>query len=299
MHLVSASRRTDIPAFYSDWLMERLRQGSASWSNPYSGALTTVSLRPSDTAAIVFWTRNFAPMLRHLPELATRGHRFLVYFTLTALPRRYETHVPSPHAAIRQMHALAAQVGPDRVCWRYDPILVTEACDRRFHLENFTRLAASLEGATRRCTVSFAQIYGKLRRGFALRQVPLPAVEPGERRELAGELAEIAAARGITLAACCNDDLVGGRVQKARCIDREAIQAIWPDLRIEAAASPTREQCGCSRSQDIGAYDSCPHGCLYCYATKDRETARGRRLRHDPKGSVLIPPEPAQRPGEK
>ena len=293
MRLVSASRRTDIPAFYSDWFMERIRRGSASWMNPYSGAVATVSLQPSETAAIVFWTRNFAPMLKHLPELAARGHRFLVHFTLTALPRRYETHVPSPRAAIGQMRALAARIGPERVCWRYDPILVTEACDGRFHLDNFRRLAASLEGATRRCTVSFAQIYGKLRRNFQRQGVPLPAVEPGERRELAGELAAIAGARGMTLAACCNDDLVGGRVQKARCIDREAIRTIWPDLRLDAAAAPTREQCGCSRSFDIGAYDSCPHGCLYCYATKDRETAAARRRRHDPAASMLIPPSPA------
>ncbi len=298
MHLISASRRTDIPAFYSDWFMERIRRGSASWLNPYSGAVATVSLQPSDTAAIVFWTRNFAPMLKHLPELGARGHRFLVHFTLTGLPRRYETHVPSEDAAIGQMHALAARIGSDRVCWRYDPILVTEACNREFHLTNFTRLAASLEGATRRCTVSFVQIYGKLRRSFARRQVALPVVGPAQRRELAGELAEIAAARGIALAACCNDELVGATIRKARCIDRETILEIWPDLRVVAAPAPTREQCGCSRSFDIGAYDSCPHGCLYCYATKDRETARDRWLRHDPQGSVLIPP-PARDEGTR
>ncbi|HEU5180865.1 MAG TPA: DUF1848 domain-containing protein [Candidatus Polarisedimenticolia bacterium] len=290
MHLISASRRTDIPAFYSDWFMERIRRGSASWLNPYSGAVATVSLQPCDTAAIVFWTRNFAPMRKHLPELAARGHRFLIHFTLTSLPRRYESHVPSARAAIAQMHALATEIGPDRVLWRYDPILVTESCDRSFHLENFTHLADSLQGATRRCSVSFTQIYGKLRRSFARQEVPLPSVGPEERRELAGELAEIAAARGITLAACCSDDLVEGRVEKARCIDREAILAIWPDLALGTAAGPTREQCGCSRSYDIGAYDSCPHGCLYCYATKDRDTAHQRRRRHDPAGSVLIPP---------
>ena len=298
MHFISASRRTDIPAFYSDWFMTCVRRGAASWANPYSGAVSTVSLEPSETAAIIFWTRNFAPMLKHLPELEARGHRFLVHFTLTGLPRRYETHVPSARAAAGQMRALASRIGADRVCWRYDPILLTEACDREFHLANFTRLASLLKGATRRCTVSFAQIYRKLRRNFARRGVPLPAVEPDERRALAGELAEIAADSGITLAACCSDDLVGGRVQKARCVDRDAIRAIWPDLQVDAAAAPTREQCGCSRSFDIGAYDSCLHGCLYCYATKDREIAAVRRERHDPTGAVLIPAPPADGGGK-
>jgi DNA repair photolyase len=290
MRLISASRRTDIPAFYAGWFMERVRRGTASWVNPYSGTVATVSLEPSETAAIVFWTRNFAPLLKHLPELEDRGHRFLVHFTLTGLPRRYETHVPPVRAAARQMHALAGRIGPDRILWRYDPILVTEETGRKFHLENFARLARSLEGATRRCTVSFAQIYGKLRRSFTRYGLPLPAMEAGERRSLAGELAGIAAERGIAMKACCNDDLLQARVTKARCIDAEEIASLWPELRFAAAAGPTREQCGCSRSCDIGAYDSCLHGCVYCYATKDRETAGSRRRRHDPRGSVLIPP---------
>src|SRR5262245_22480943 len=137
MRLISASRRTDIPAFYSAWLMERIRRGAASWLNPYSGAVASVSLAPSETAAIVFWTRNFAPMMKHLPELESRGHRTLVHFTLTALPRRYETHVPAERAALAQMRALARRIGCDRVLWRYDPILITEGVDRRFHVETF------------------------------------------------------------------------------------------------------------------------------------------------------------------
>src|SRR5215471_17498855 len=101
MHLISASRRTDIPAFYSSWLMQRLRAGSASWIHPYSARLLSVSVDPAEVAAIVFWTRNFAPMLAHLDELEGRGHRYLVQFTLTGLPRVYETHVPSNRAALR------------------------------------------------------------------------------------------------------------------------------------------------------------------------------------------------------
>ncbi|MCI0656656.1 MAG: DUF1848 domain-containing protein, partial [Acidobacteria bacterium] len=94
MHLISASRRTDLPAFYADWFMERIRSGSASWVNPFNGAVSTVSLAAQDVAAIVFWTRNFSPMLRHLDELESMGHRYLIHFTLTGLPRIYETHVP-------------------------------------------------------------------------------------------------------------------------------------------------------------------------------------------------------------
>src|SRR5262245_34017473 len=110
MHLISASRRTDIPAFYSDWMMSRLRAGTASWIHPYSSRISTVSLACVDVAAIVFWTRNFAPMLRHLDELEERGIRYLVQFTLTGLQRIYETHVPSPEAALRQMKELSGRI---------------------------------------------------------------------------------------------------------------------------------------------------------------------------------------------
>ncbi len=289
MHLISASRRTDLPAFYSEWFMERIRKGSASWVNPFNGAVSTVSLAAQDVAAIVFWTRNFSPMLRHLDELEARGHRYLIHFTLTALPRIYETHVPSVRAAVRQMRALAERIGPRRVLWRYDPILVSRESDPDFHRSQFEALCRDLEGATRQCSVSFVQIYGKVRRNFTKRGLPLPDPSEAERRKLAAGLAEIGARHGIAVRACCNDELLGNGVEKARCVDREQVLGVWPDLTFEAATAPTREQCGCSRAFDIGAYDTCLHGCIYCYATRDREAAQARHQRHQPCCATLLP----------
>jgi DNA repair photolyase len=293
MHLISASRRTDIPAFYSSWLMERVRAGTVSWVNPYRGGVSTISLLPEDVAAIVFWTRNFSPMLTHLDELEARGHRWLVHFTLTGLPRRFETHVPSVKAAARQMHLLAARVGAERVLWRYDPILTSRECDSDFHRRGFARLARALEGATRQCTVSFVEVYGKVRRSFEKRGLPLPEMELEDRRRLVGELAGIASPHGITLKACCSDELLGEGVEKARCVDRQQVLGLWPGLNLEAPSAPTRDECGCTRSHDIGAYDSCLHGCLYCYATRDREVARARFASHAPSGACLIPGSPS------
>jgi len=289
MHLISASRRTDLPAFYADWFMQRVRSGSASWVNPFNGAVSSVSLAAPDVAAIVFWTRNFSPMLRHLDELESTGYRSLIHFTLTALPRTYETHVPSARAAVKQMRILSERIGSRRVLWRYDPILISRETDADFHLRNFELLSRDLEGATRQCSVSFVQIYGKVRRNFTRRGLPLP--EPGdqERRTLASRLAEIGARHGIAVQACCNDALLGDGVGKARCVDREQVLGIWPELSFEAASAPTREECGCSRSFDIGAYDTCLHGCIYCYATRDRETARARHDRHQAACATLLP----------
>lgn len=289
MHLISASRRTDLPAFYSDWFMERVRSGSASWVNPFNGAVSSVSLAAQEVAAVVFWTRNFSPMLRHLDELESRGFRYLVHFTLTALPRNYETHVPSVRAAVKQMRALAERIGSQRVLWRYDPILISRDSDADFHRSNFRLLSRDLEGATRQCSVSFVQIYGKVRRSFTKRNLPLPDPDESQRRQLAAELAEIGARHRITVKACCNDELLCDGVGKARCVDREQVLGIWPDLRFEAASAPTREECGCSRSFDIGAYDTCLHGCIYCYATRDREIAQSRHQRHQTGCATLLP----------
>ena len=289
MHLISASRRTDLPAFYADWFMSRVRTGSASWAGPYGGAVRSVSLAAEDVAAIVFWTRNFAPMRRHLDELEGRGLRYVVHFTLTGLPRAYETHVPPARAAVAQMLALARRIGPERVLWRYDPILVCEDSGWDFHRRNFATLAGALEGATRQCSISFVEIYGKVRRNFEKRGLPLPDPVEEERRRFASELAGVAARHGIVLQACCSDEILGAGVEKARCVDRDQIRRIWPELRFEAAAAPTREECGCSRSFDIGAYDSCLHGCIYCYATSDRMVAKRRHEQHCTTCATLLP----------
>jgi hypothetical protein len=295
MHLISASRRTDVPAFYADWFMERTRAGNVSWVNPYSGQIAAVSLAPDDVAAIAFWTRNFAPMMRHLDELEGRGYRYLVQFTITILPRIYETHVPAVKTAVAQFRKIADRVGPDRVLWRYDPILISPGTGPDYHLRAFESLASALEGATRQCSLSFVRVYGKVRRSFTRRGLPLPAPDPEMRRALAARLGEMAAARGITVKACCNDDLIGPGVEKARCVDRDQVRRLWPHLEFSAAPAPSREGCGCSRSCDVGAYDTCLHGCIYCYATRDRETAKERHAEHDPGSETLIParePEP-------
>ncbi len=225
----------------------------------------------------------------HVDELEGRGYRSLVHFTLTGLPRRYETHVPSVRAALRQIQALARRLGPDRVLWRYDPILISEQSDWGFHRRNFASLVRDLGGATRQCSISFVEIYGKVRRNFQKHGLPLPQTELEERRRLTAELGSLGAAQGIAVRACCNDELLGEWVQKARCVDRDQVLRIWPELSFVAAPAPTREECGCSRSYDVGAYDTCLHGCIYCYATRDRETARSRKGRHDPDCATLLP----------
>jgi hypothetical protein len=293
--IISCSRRTDLAAFYTPWLLGRLRAGSCEVANPFSGRLYQVSLRPEDCIALVFWTRNPAPLLPHLDELDARGYRYYFHVSLLGYPRWLESHSPDLTAGLRTFRRLAARVSPERVRWRYDPIVISDATPPEYHLEQFARIARALEGATGQCTFSFVSLYGKtvrnLARVSASSGVSFRELGPAEQLALVRELAAIGARHGIALATCCQDHLAVDGVRRGRCIDPELVQALQPDLAEPLKAQPTRAQCGCVASTDIGAYDTCLFGCAYCYATSSRAAARRRHAAHRPDDSLLWRPE--------
>ncbi len=154
--LISASRRTDIAAFYGRWLLRRLEAGFCEWIHPFGGRLNRVSLKSEDTLAIVFWTRNPAPLLPVLPEIEAAGHSFCFHFTLTGYPEELESHNPPLGASLRNFRRLSGLVGPEAVIWRYDPIVISTITPPAFHLRNFASIARELRGAARRVYFSFS-----------------------------------------------------------------------------------------------------------------------------------------------
>jgi hypothetical protein len=292
--IISASRRSDIPAFYSRWLLRRLDQGYCEWIHPFTGKLERVSLRPEDCLAIVLWTRNPAPLLPALPDLLSSGHLPCFHFTVTGYPRLLESHNPELELSIRRLRELAERVGPESVIWRYDPIVVSSLTPVAFHLEQFASIARGLEGAIRWVIFSFVDPYGKTRQSFErLRRqhgVSFPAPDALARKNLVLRFRDIAARHGMTLHACCEDELVGEGVEKGRCIDLEWIRRLRPEVRERPRRRATRAQCGCTESVDIGAYDTCAFGCCYCYATRSREAALARLREHDPDDTLLWRP---------
>lgn len=295
--IISASRRTDIPAFYARWFLRRIEAGFAEWIRPFGGGIDRVSLRPEDTLAIVFWTRNPAPLLPALGDLRAAGYVFYVLFTITGYPKALESHGLPLDLSIRRLRDLAARAGPERVIWRYDPIVVSTATPPAYHLARFDEIAGAIEGATARAVISFADFYGKTRAGFdrASMEHGITFRDPGreERREIALQLRDIAARRWMSLSACCEDDLVGEGIGKAHCVDIDIVRSLLPDGGIDEgtfARRPTREGCGCTESIDIGAYDTCPAGCIYCYATRSRAAALARLREHDPADAMLWRP---------
>lgn len=288
MHIISASRRTDIPAFYMPWFVNRLEAGSATYPNPFGNKVYTVSLRPDDVHSIVFWSKNYCPFLKHIDELERRGYRFYCHYTITGAPRSLEPHVPRWEEAVAVFKALADRTSPRHVQWRYDPIMFTDDLDAGMYLIRFREIATALAGYTQRCYFSFATFYNKVDR--RLEKEGIHPVDPPleAKQELVSAMAEIGADCGITLYSCCQDILVDGRVKKAHCVDGDLLAELFPDRPLVRQHRPTRQECGCTVSRDIGMYDSCPYGCVYCYANRNQELALKRLRSHNPETERLI-----------
>jgi hypothetical protein len=288
--IVSASYRTDIPAFYSDWFRRRLAAGFCLVRNPYSGAYYKVPLARPECEAFVFWTKNLQPFLSVLPEVQARSFTFYVQYTITGYPRSLEPAVTDASRAIEHMHSIAGTYHRLATVWRYDTILFTSETPASFHMENFDRLAEQLEGATDEAVVSFAQIYRKTRRNLdaAVRLHHIQWSDPPDqdKHALLRKLAGIALRRGMRLTVCSQRNYLQPGVDEAACIDVERLTQL-AGYRLRAARQGNRPQCACWASRDIGAYDTCPHGCVYCYAVETRAAARRYFQRHNPDAEAL------------
>ena len=287
--IVSASYRTDIPAFYGDWFLRRLEAGFCTVRNPH-GRPYTVRLDRDSVAGFVFWTRNAAPFLPVLDRLASDGYPFVVHCTINAYPRVLEASVIDPARAAGQVHRIARAFGPRAAVWRYDPIIATGATPLAAHAERFARLAGALAGAVDEVVLSFASFYRKTRRnlGVAGAESGLTWTDPpvADKRALIAELARIAAERGMTATVCAQPELAAGGAREARCIAAARLGDV-AGAPIAARTKGNRPGCACHEARDIGAYDSCPHGCIYCYAVASPGAAKARHARHDPEAEAL------------
>ncbi|NLE77441.1 MAG: DUF1848 domain-containing protein, partial [Chloroflexi bacterium] len=254
-----------------------------------------VSLQPHDVEAMVFWTRHPRHLLAHLDELDRRDYCYYFQYTLMDNPRALEPHTPPAETAIRSFRELAQHVGADRVIWRYDPIVFSNATDLEFHTAAYRRLAEALRGCTKRSVISIMDLYGKARPrllGLAGAGIRVQADEGAVRAltaELAPRLADTAAANGMEIVSCAETlDLRPFGVRPGACVDADYLARVL-GVSVAAKKDPAqREACGCVSSRDIGMYDSCLFGCRYCYAVASFLRARANRLAHDPLSPSLL-----------
>ena len=274
--IISASRRTDIPAFYRDWFYQKVEQKYVDTPNPFSGKSIHISLDPDEISAIVFWSKNYQPFLNILKQIESRyRHRFLFHFTINGFQsyakKLFEPRTPELKAAVKTARYLANRYGKEKIIWRFDPIIFSNLTPASERLDTFTQIAQMLEQSVSRCYVSFIDLYKKVKRNFEklTPQENLHFLKPifTEQVQFTRELTNLAARHGIEVMTCCEDEIaIAAGIARGHCIDAKLLQKLYPDQQFTAELRPTRKGCGCYVSSDIGTYNTCRHRCIYCYA---------------------------------
>ncbi|MBF0550106.1 MAG: DUF1848 domain-containing protein [Deltaproteobacteria bacterium] len=294
--IISASRRTDIPAFYAKWFHHRIIEGYLTVPNPFNPhQVTRVSLRPQDVEVIVFWTRHPRPILPYLTDLTRRGYRFYFLYTILHNPRLIDPKSPPPRVAVDTLKRLSQIIGPDRVIWRYDPIILTTLTDLEFHIQAYARLAQELRTHTFRSVISTVDLYNKAKKriqdmtkqGVCVRS--FDELEPDRIGRFFQQLARLAQKNGMELTSCAEKlALRPYGIPAGKCIDDAYIKKVF-DLDLADKKDPhQRPACGCIPSQDIGMYDSCLFGCRYCYATRSFDLSRKNYRQHQPHSPSML-----------
>lgn len=283
--ILSASRRTDIPAFYSEWFCRRIQEGFAYVRNPMNAhQVSRINISPEVVDCIVFWTKNAAPMIEKLDRLKEYDYYF--QFTINSYGREAEPCVPELSRRLETFMQLSEKIGRERVIWRYDPIFFSDQYTPEFHLKSFEKTASVLGAYTEKCVFSFVDIYPS-KNGGSLRKMNFRQLSPKELDRFAGELSRIGKSNGLVLATCAEAvDLSWHGIEHNSCIDRTLIERIT-GVPLDIGRDGQREHCRCAKCDDIGAYDTCPHGCIYCYANFRPCVVSEKRRAYDVKSPLL------------
>lgn len=282
--IIQTGLRTDIPAFYSEWFLNRIQQGYVLVRNPYhSNIVTRYKLSPELVDLIGFCTKNPAPMLGHLDALAPYGQYWFV--TITPYGTDLEPNVPPKEKVMESLKQLSELVGVDSVGWRYDPILISTEYPLERHLADFEYMAKTLAGYTKTCVISFIDLYQKVRRNFP----EVREVNAADRAVIGKKFVQIGKEYGMTIKACAEGtELAAYGVDCGGCMTLETYEKALHGKLHAPKYKPGRNTCTCYLSCDIGQYDTCGHLCRYCYANSDPETVRRNFQRHDPHAPFLI-----------
>ncbi len=276
--------RTDIPAFYSRWLINRIREGYVLVRNPYSpSSVTRYAINPSVVDLIAFCTKNPLPMLDYMDHLEPYAQYWFV--TITPYEKEIEPNVPDKENVIRAFCCLSDMLGKKCVAWRYDPVFISEKYSLDFHLEAFEKMAFALSGYTETCVISFIDIYRKVRCNFPQAK----EVSKAERLIIGSAFAEIGRKYGMRIKACAEGtELEDCGVDCRGCLTKETYEKAIGRNLILPKRNGQRKECACFFGSDIGSYDTCKHLCAYCYANADKDAVLSNSERHDESSPLLI-----------
>ena len=266
--IISASRRTDIPAFFGGWFMERLREGRVLVKNPMNPAqVSVVSLVPENVDCFVFWTKDPENFLPCLDELDCSGAKYYFQFTVTAYDNSLERNLRDKAGIIETFIRLSERLGKERLVWRYDPVIINGRYSAAFHEQAFGILCEKLRAYTERCVISFIDAYGFLSKDFA--ENGIRELSPRDCESLAEKLGSIAGDFRLPLFSCCEKiNLEKYGIRPSQCIDYTLVRRVSGREIAYKKDRGQRGECGCTVSRDIGTYNTCGHGCVYCYARR-------------------------------
>lgn len=283
--IIQTGMRTDIPAFYSEWFANRLREGYVLVRNPYNASqVTRYSLDPQVVDLIAFCSKNPGPMLRYMNLLKLYAGTYW-FVTITPYGRDYEPNVPERDKIIEDFKAISRLVGSDSMGWRYDPIFINDIYTVEKHLEAYEHIAASLDGYTRTSVISFIDLYQKVRKNFPEART----VRKSDRLYLGEQMVKIAASHGMKVKPCAEgQELAEFGADCRGCMTTDVYEkAVGLSMDFPKKKN-LRQECECFMGNDIGAYNTCMHLCKYCYANYDEEMVRRNNRMHDSKSPFLI-----------
>ncbi len=293
--IISVSRRTDIPAFYAQWFIQRVRAGYCTVINPFNAnQVSCVSLKPEDVLGFVFWTRNPKPLIKYLPELDKQKYRYYFQYTINGYPKEIEPECPPVESALKTFRELSKLIGKEKVIWRYDPILLSNKTPAQWHIQQSAFLMKALRGYTNRLVVSFVDPYRKTKirmaretgASFALAQDAFDVRAYEKIAEFIGREAKI---YGLEVQSCAEEiDLEKYGINHGKCVDAGLLGKISRSPLVIRKDPRQRKTCGCVISRDIGANNTCLSGCKYCYATGSIKLAQENFKRHDQALSSLL-----------
>lgn len=296
--IISVSRRTDIPAFYGPWFLNRIEEGYFISVNPFNPKqVKRISLSPSEVDLFVFWSKNPEPFLSCLDLLNRKGYQYYFQYTLNDYPYSIEPNLPGVSDRLETFKKLSGRIGTEKVLWRYDPIIISDLTPVSYHIERFDSLAKALSGYTKRVTISFMDMYDKIVKKFDRtvdQDTPLVTdiTQPDFKTELYTLLSGFqtsAQTYGMKAVTCCEKiDLQQFGIEHGSCIDPFMIEDVF-HIKIPVKKDKNQRQgCLCAPSVDMGMYNCCRHLCRYCYANFSEKTVIRNAKRHNPRSVSLI-----------
>lgn len=285
--ILSVSRRTDIPAFYAEWFMERLRQKYVLVRNPFNiHSISRIPLTPENVDAIVFWTKNSKPIHRYLDEIDNLKYKYYFQYTITPYKKDLEEEVQDKKEIVETFKNLSEKIGSEKVILRYDPVILSDNYTIDFHKKAFARLCDLLAPYTKKIVFSFLDDYKKISKN--IKQLNIKEISAEEMCIMAEYFADTAKKYNLKIESCAEQiDLERFGINHGKCIDNELIEKIT-GYKLSVGRDNQRNACGCIKCIDIGEYNTCMHKCLYCYANINKEAAFKNNKLHDKFSPLLI-----------